>query len=112
VLSFSDVNGSAAPILNQVAAMAVEQLDGDVVVGPGRFEQTEAMRSGAPDVGQIGVVGLVARNPKQIQSTKKQVQEVYRQVWSICRWDFGFVSDFVIRNSDFKPSENRVETEG
>src|SRR5262249_24016218 len=36
------------------------ELDGEVVVGPGRFEQAEAVGGGAPDGGQVGVVGLVA----------------------------------------------------
>ena len=36
--------------------MAAQQLDGAVGFGPGRFEQTEAMRGRAEDGGEIGVV--------------------------------------------------------
>jgi hypothetical protein len=40
--------------------MTAEQLHGQVVVGPGRFEQVEALGGSAPEGGPVGVIGLVA----------------------------------------------------
>ena len=41
--------------------MTAEQLQGDVVVGPGRFQEAEAVGRGPVDGRQVGVIGLVAR---------------------------------------------------
>ena len=57
---FTDLTLQHGVLVHQVAAMAAEQLQGDVGVGPGRFEQAEAVGGGPPDGGQVGVVGLVA----------------------------------------------------
>ena len=57
---FTDLTLQDGVLVDQVAAMAAEQLDGEVVIGPGRFEQAEAVGGGPPDGGQVGVVGLVA----------------------------------------------------
>jgi hypothetical protein len=40
--------------------MPAEELEGEIVVGPGRFEQAEAVAGGAPNGSQVGVVGFVA----------------------------------------------------
>jgi hypothetical protein len=57
---FTDLTLQDRVLVDQVAALAAEELDGDVQVGPGGFEETEAVGGGAPDGGQVGVVGLVA----------------------------------------------------
>ena len=57
---FTDLTLEHGVLVHQVAAMAAEQLDRQVVVGPGRFQQSEAVRGGAPEGGQVGVVGFVA----------------------------------------------------
>jgi len=42
------------------------------------------------------------RNPKQIPMTKIQnSKQFFNSVWDIGIWNFGFVSDFDIRISDF-----------
>ncbi len=57
---FTDLTLEYSVLVDQVAAVAAEQLDGEVVVGPGRFGEAEALGGGAEDGGQVGVVGFVA----------------------------------------------------
>src|SRR5262249_60463393 len=58
---FADLALQRGVLVHQVAAVAAQQLDRPVVVGPGRLPQAEAVGGGAADGGQVGVVGLVAR---------------------------------------------------
>src|SRR5260370_15415068 len=57
---FTDLTLEYSVLVDQVAAVAAEELDGEVVVGPGRFGEAEALGGGAEDGGQVGVVGFVA----------------------------------------------------
>ena len=48
---FADLTLQDRVLVHQVAAVAAEQLQSDVGVGPSRFEQAEAVSGGAPDGG-------------------------------------------------------------
>jgi|SRR5579864_127534 len=54
---------------------------------------------------QIQMSKSEIRNPKQIQMSKSEIQNTCRPVSIIWIFDFGFVSNFVFRISDF---ENQV----
>ena len=56
---FADLTLQDGVLVHQVAALAAEELDGDVEVRPGGFAQPEAVGGGPPDGGEVGVVGLV-----------------------------------------------------
>ena len=58
VQDLADLATEHGVLVNEVAAMAPQELQGAIVVGPGGFEQTEAVGGGAEDGRQIRVVGL------------------------------------------------------
>jgi hypothetical protein len=60
VQEFLDLTKELGAFINEIAAMASQQLDSAVGFGPSRFEQTEAMGGRAEDGGEIGVVSFVA----------------------------------------------------
>src|SRR5262249_8374979 len=58
---FKDLTPENSILIHQVAAVAAEHLQRDVGLRPGRLDQAEAVRRGAEDGGEVGVVGLVLR---------------------------------------------------
>ena len=59
VQGLADLATQHTGFVDEVAAMAAQQLDAAVQIGPYRFEQSEALSGGSEDAAQVGVVGLV-----------------------------------------------------
>jgi hypothetical protein len=56
---FTDLTTQHRVFIDQVAPVPAEELQGQVLLGPGGLEQAEAVGAGTEDGGEVGVVGLV-----------------------------------------------------